>query len=72
MLSLITSILDLLGLVLVVAGLSLAAGLLFLPLGVAVAGAGLLLVSVLLDYRAQAPARAARKAAKAATAGGTV
>lgn len=70
MLPQITTILDLLGLVLVVAGLSLAAGLLFAPAGFAVAGLGLLGMSWLLDYRAQAPARAARKAAKAAVAGG--
>lgn len=63
MLPLLMTILDLAGLVLVVAGLALAAGLLFLPAGFLVAGAGLLGVSWLLDYRAQAPQRAARRAA---------
>lgn len=57
MLPLITTILDLLGLVLVVAGLALAAGLLFVPAGFAVAGLGLLGVSWLLDRRSQTARR---------------
>ena len=62
MLSLLTTILDLLGAVLVVAGLAFAAGLLFVPAAFVVAGAGLLLLSWLFDFRAR----------RAAAAGGAV
>lgn len=65
MLSLLTTILDLAGAVLFIAGLAFAAGLLFVPAAFLVAGAGLLLLSWLFDYRAQAAARAARAAAVA-------
>lgn len=59
---LLTTILDLAGLVLVVAGLALAAAVLFVPAGFVVGGLGLLAVSWLLDRRAQAGRRATNAA----------
>lgn len=47
----LTSWLDLLGILLVVAAAALAVGLWFLPAGVAVAGVGLLIASWLIDRR---------------------
>lgn len=47
-----TDILDLLGLLLIVVALALAAGLFFLPAAFAVAGAGVLVVSWLVDRKA--------------------
>lgn len=64
-LSILTSILDLAGSLGIVAGLAFAAGLLYLPAGILVGGAGLLFVSWLISSRAA-------RAARAAAAGGGV
>lgn len=53
----VTTALDLLGLLAVVAGLALAAFLFWAPAGVLVLGAGLLGCSALIDYRARAAAK---------------
>lgn len=68
-LSFLTTILDLAGSLGIVAGLAFAAGLLYLPAGILVAGIGLLFVSWLISYRAAAKAREAAAVA-AVRAGG--
>lgn len=59
-LSQLTTILELVGLLLIVAGVAIAVALLFAPSGLLVAGAGLLGLSWLIDYRADRAARIAR------------
>jgi len=59
-LSQLTTILELVGLLLIIAAASIALGMLFAAAGLAVAGLGLLGLSWLIDYRANAAARAAR------------
>lgn len=47
----VTDLLDLIGLLLIIAAVALAAGLVFLPLGVGVGGVGLLGLSWLIDRK---------------------
>lgn len=49
----ITTLLDLIGMVLIVTGLAVAAGLFYLPAGFLVFGVGILLISWLLDRKAR-------------------
>jgi len=58
-LSLLTTILELAGMLAIVAGLAFAAALLFLPAGLLAGGAGLLFVAWLIDSRQDRAARTA-------------